>query len=70
MRVNLHFTLIFAARTSHQSIDNNVKMFTQTQTHTVNGPLILAYLLHAVDSGGISAADRKQTGKHKNDYFF
>ena len=30
MRVRLRFTLIFAARISHHSIDNNVKMFTQT----------------------------------------
>ena len=41
MRLHLHCTLIFAAKISHHSIDNNVKIFTQTQiqTHSVNGPL-------------------------------
>ena len=34
MRLRLHFTLIFVARISHQSIDNNVKIFLQMQTHT------------------------------------
>ena len=31
MRLRLRFTLIYAARSSHNSIDSNVKMFTQTQ---------------------------------------
>ena len=38
MRVRLRFTLIYAARIFYHSIYNNVKMFTQTQTHSVNGP--------------------------------
>ena len=37
--MRLRFTLIFAAKISHHSIDNNVKIFTQTQTHIVNGAL-------------------------------
>ena len=38
MRLRLRFTLIFAAKISHHSIDNSDK-FTQTQMHSVNGPL-------------------------------
>ena len=53
MRQRLRFTLIFAARISHHSIDNNVKFFTQTQTqaHSVNGPLVsTAYANQSVSS--------------------
>ena len=32
--MRLRFTMIFAARISYHSIDNNVKMFMQTQTHS------------------------------------
>ena len=39
MRLRLRFTLIFAAKIYHHSIDNNIIIFTQTQTHSVNGPL-------------------------------
>ena len=38
MRMRLRFTLIFAAKISHHSIDNNVNIFTQRQMHSVNGP--------------------------------
>ena len=39
VRLHLRFTLIFAAKISRHSIDNNVKMLTQTQTQSVNGSL-------------------------------
>ena len=38
MRLLSRFTLIFAAKIPHHSIDNNVKIFRQTQTHNVNEP--------------------------------
>ena len=36
MHLRLRFTIIFAAKISHHSIDNNVKIF--MQMHSVNGP--------------------------------
>ena len=57
MRVRLRFTFIFAAKISHPSIDNNVKLFTLTHTHSVNEPLIIYSFLDAgVIQFDISAA--------------
>ena len=41
MHLSLRFSLIFAAKVLHQSIDNNVKIFTRTQAHNVNESLPL-----------------------------